>query len=307
MILIAAERHDVHARRVKQLLEDRDRVVRLFHATEFGPSQRLTFDPISGHGMIRGGDGLTFHTSDVTAVWYRRPGRTVADPGITDSLDRSFAENEWQFALDGFFSAMPVPVISPPLRQRAAIKPRQLAAASAAGLRVPKTLITSDAEEAVAFVRSHSRVIHKAMSSPPHRLLDTREWSAFEESRLDDLALSPIVLQEMIEGPSDLRVTVVGQQLFTAEIHGTPRYRGPDSRLDLDAPCNPYHLSDDVSHAILRVMETLGLAFGTVDLKRTWDGDFVFFEVNPQGQFLYIEIRTAQQISAAVADLLMAA
>ena len=51
-------------------------------------------------------------------------------------------------------------------------------------------------------------------------------------------------------------------------------------------------------------MDELGLVFGTVDLKLANSGEHVFLEVNPQGQFLYIEILTGLPISNALAEFL---
>ncbi len=52
-------------------------------------------------------------------------------------------------------------------------------------------------------------------------------------------------------------------------------------------------------------MDKLGLVFGTIDLKLADSGERVFLEVNPQGQFLYIEIQTGLPISNALAELLI--
>ena len=51
-------------------------------------------------------------------------------------------------------------------------------------------------------------------------------------------------------------------------------------------------------------MKELGLPFGTIDMKLTDDGEHIFLELNPQGQFLYIEILTGLPIASAVADFL---
>ena len=51
-------------------------------------------------------------------------------------------------------------------------------------------------------------------------------------------------------------------------------------------------------------MHELNLVFGTIDLKITTGGEYVFLEVNPQGQFLYVEILTGMPITSAVAKLL---
>jgi biotin carboxylase len=54
-------------------------------------------------------------------------------------------------------------------------------------------------------------------------------------------------------------------------------------------------------------MNELGLVFGTVDLRVTDDNEYVFLEVNPQGQFLYVEILTGMPITAALAEFLAGA
>jgi glutathione synthase/RimK-type ligase-like ATP-grasp enzyme len=51
-------------------------------------------------------------------------------------------------------------------------------------------------------------------------------------------------------------------------------------------------------------MTRLGLVYGAIDMRRTPDGEYVFLEVNTAGEFLFIEDRTGQPISSAVAKWL---
>ena len=173
------------------------------------------------------------------------------------------------------------------------------------GLRVPDTIVTSDPAAAEAFVEKHGRrVIHKAMTAPRNHLLDTRRWCEDDRKALADVAIAPTVFQELIDGPADLRVTIVGKELFAARIETAAGRAGIDSRLDSDAPCHAYDLPPDLVARLLALMAALGLAYGTIDLKVTDDGEHVFFEVNTQGQFLYIEILTGLPITRAMAALL---
>ncbi|MEV4245300.1 hypothetical protein AB0J63_18065 [Streptosporangium canum] len=48
-----------------------------------------------------------------------------------------------------------------------------------------------------------------------------------------------------------------------------------------------------------------GLTYGAIDLILTPDGRYVFLEINPNGQFLWIEDATGLPIGAAIGDLLM--
>ena len=55
----------------------------------------------------------------------------------------------------------------------------------------------------------------------------------------------------------------------------------------------------------MRLVAELGLAYGAIDLVLTPDGRYVFVEINPNGQYLWIEHGTATPISDAVCDLLL--
>jgi glutathione synthase/RimK-type ligase-like ATP-grasp enzyme len=181
----------------------------------------------------------------------------------------------------------------------------QLSVAARVGLRVPKTLITSDPAEALNFLGdSEGAMVHKAMTSPQHKFLDSRLWDANDAQRIDDLPLCPTIFQERIIGPADVRATVVGDRILSARIETSDGCAGVDSRLDGDAPCTPCQLPIDVEDGLRRLMKELGLVFGTIDLKIADNGDHVFLEVNPQGQFIYIEIRAGLPISDTLAEFL---
>jgi hypothetical protein len=52
-------------------------------------------------------------------------------------------------------------------------------------------------------------------------------------------------------------------------------------------------------------MRRLGLVYGAIDLRLTPEGRYVFLEINPSGQFLYVEHATGQPITAALAKALI--
>ena len=305
MILILSNPKDVHARHVASKLRQRGKDVTCIPRAVFGDGASLAFSPVMRRGSILFPDGTRIATDDVSAVWYRRPGPVSCNPAVTDERDRSFTETEWGQALDGFFTTAFRRVVSPPLNQRAATKPVQLCIASRLGLRVPRTLISSDREAAIAFVADHDgAVVHKAMSAPPHAFIDTRVWDSEASHQAEELSICPTILQEHIVGPADVRVTRIGGQMFSACIHTGQGRSKIDSRLDHNVPYTPYELPNDVEALLFRLMDELGLVFGTIDLKLTASGEHVFLEINPQGQFLYVEILAGLPISDALADYL---
>jgi D-alanine-D-alanine ligase-like ATP-grasp enzyme len=113
-----------------------------------------------------------------------------------------------------------------------------------------------------------------------------------------------VTFQEYVPGV-DLRVTVVGDQVFTAEIDATATSYPVDMRMVLDeAAMRPAGLPAAVEKSLLALTQRLGLTFGAADLRRRPDGRHVFLELNPAGQWLFVEARTGQPITSAVAGLL---
>jgi glutathione synthase/RimK-type ligase-like ATP-grasp enzyme len=115
---------------------------------------------------------------------------------------------------------------------------------------------------------------------------------------------APVIFQEAVAG-SDVRVTIVGTQVFAAELRTEESGYAYDFRVDTHhCPTTVHHLPEDVAAALLRLLDVLGLWYGAVDLRRTPEGEYVFLEINPAGQWLFVEYATGQPIAAALAGLL---
>jgi glutathione synthase/RimK-type ligase-like ATP-grasp enzyme len=107
-----------------------------------------------------------------------------------------------------------------------------------------------------------------------------------------------------VAADADVRVTVVGDRLFPTAIRATPGGYDVDYRMDLaGATFTPTDLPQETERRLRALMARLGLVYGAIDLRRTPDGD-VFLEVNPAGEWRFIEERTGQPITDAMADLL---
>jgi hypothetical protein len=243
---------------------------------------------------------------DVRSVWHRRSYRPIMPDPVRDDRDRRFGTREWLDSFFGLIFATGAHIVNDPNRELAAVKPLQLSVAQEVGLRVPDTLITNDPTLALAFVERHdNNVVHKTITPPSHRFLPTKRWSAADVPALADLWMTPTIFQEAIECARELRVTVVGQQVFAARF--APRAdRGTilDGRLDLDVPYERHELPHSVQRSILALVRALGLVYSTLDFKLTDEGEYVFLELNPAGQFLYIEILSGLPITNAMAELL---
>lgn len=105
----------------------------------------------------------------------------------------------------------------------------------------------------------------------------------------------------------DVRLTVVGERMFAAELYpenGTPP-PGLDWRQHHEhVRYRPCQVPDTVAAAVLALMNRLGLSFGALDFVVTPDYEWVFMEINANGQWAWIERATGLPIAAAIAELL---
>ena len=306
MIAIIASPKDIHVRYIERELEKLGRRVRVIDTRDFGQGTLIDY-PIGGASEITPIHGAPVSLRDISTVWYRRPFHGQIAAGVRDPEDRRFCRQEWATTFDGVLLNLDARFVNPVVAEFAAVKPRQLQVAAQCGFRIPDTLITNDPAKVDVFLDKHQRrIIHKALTAPANRLLATRCWDEADREAFDSLPLAPTMFQEQIFGPADIRATVVGDEIFAARIATEEGRAGVDSRLDLDAPYELHLLPDPVARALRDTMARLGLVYGTVDMKIDRDGDYVFLEINPQGQFLYVEILTGMPIGAALARLLAA-
>jgi hypothetical protein len=143
-----------------------------------------------------------------------------------------------------------------------------------------------------------SAVIKTVHGTPRSQLFSVR----VTDHHLDDddvLRICPTIFQEYVPG-SHLRVLRCGRHTYAVQIE-TERL---DWRLDLDTPMFPVQLDAEVERQLGYVLERLGLRMGVADLKLTPAGDPVWLELNPQGQFLFLEGLTGLDLTGAFADFL---
>ena len=190
-------------------------------------------------------------------------------------------------------------------------RPVQLAAAHQGGLTIPATLITNDPVRARAFAVAQGELVYKPMTHVPPgqgRVLYAVPISAddLEGEAGDAIAGSMHLLQRRITAAYAARLTVVDGRIFAAAIHAHSDAARMDWRSDYDALT--YEAVDppvDVAEGVRIMMNRLSLRFGALDFLVTEQGEWYFLEVNPNGQWAWIEQETGLRISSAIADALV--
>lgn len=314
MILAVSHPEDPHAERVLEVLAGGGHDARLLDLSQLGAGGHLTFDYTVGCRPLLsvsppGVDGEDL--AQATAVWWRRP-RSADVSTIGDQAARVFATNEWNEAVGGLWLLLDQArwMNDPANDERAARKAHQLRVAVECGLRIPRTLITSDPDQARRFVAAEGlgRTVFKTFSCTHEVWRETRIVREDDLEVLDAVRLAPVIFQEYVPPGVDVRLTVVGDRMFAAAIDAGGTDYPVDFRMSLgQARVEPVEPPPAVAEGLRRMMSRLGLVYGAVDFRRAPDGTWVFFEVNTAGEFLFIEERTGQPITQAVADWLSAA
>jgi len=186
-------------------------------------------------------------------------------------------------------------------------KPYQLKIARECGFAVPDTLITNEPAAVMDFRNQHGgNIVYKAFNQRGLIWRPTRILRDEDLSLLDNLRHAPVIFQPVVPGIRDVRVTAIGPHIFATEFD-IEKMDGVDYRLRMqEIPCRPHELPPVLEAQVRSFMARLGLQYGGIDFRLTHEGQYVFFEINTAGEFLYVEDRTGQPISEAMAAHLAA-
>jgi glutathione synthase/RimK-type ligase-like ATP-grasp enzyme len=216
--------------------------------------------------------------------------------------------------LGGVLMSLPCRWVNHPSRiADAEYKPVQLVAAARAGLRVPATVVTNDVSSARDFATGvGGPVVYKTLASPAvpdGDRLGLIYTTGVDRDRLDDerIGLTAHLFQRRMAKRRDVRVTIVGDRVFAVDIRvqGSPRAM-LDWRADYAA--HRYEVTElppDVEKRLVEMVHGLGLRFAAVDFvvdAEDQNEGYVLVDVNPNGQWGWLQETTGLPVAAAVAD-----
>lgn len=272
-------------------------------ALNAGPISRCASGAWRGD-IVHRVSGAALSASAVGAAWLRKRA-SYSFPSALSKAEQGFAENEmdhlllgWLNALDCFWMSHPSAV------RRAGWKIEQLDRARRFGFTTPASLVTNRRDEVDAFRRAAGGdIIYKPLSSArlagdgaprdgdASYMLLTTLITEQNADALDAVAELPCLFQHYIPKRCELRVTVINDDVFAARIDSQADartavdYRDFTADIRYDVEVLPRAVEDQCRNYV----RSYGLTFGAIDLIVTPDGDFVFLEINPAGQFLFVE------------------
>src|SRR5579864_893808 len=309
-ILIVSQSDDVHALSIKKAILDQgfDQCF-LVEADKVSghPSVSLRLGTSSASGHVRESEGRVVSVGEARVLWMRRfsPTQSLGPGQFDEDGSQELIDNDCGGALSAMFDICFKGswISNPSATLEASNKIYQLEVAHQCGFRVPDTLVTQDKQEVLQFVETHrGEVIVKPVVGMESRFLLTRRLVRPELIDEEAYWQCPAIYQEYIPGSRHVRLNCFGHRSFAVSI----KTLETDWRPDLTVPVSIWPVPDHVHALARKVLDALGLAMGIVDLKETPSGDLVWFEVNPHGQFLFLEAMTGLKLSQYFAEFLIA-
>lgn len=296
-VVLVGHPSDEHCDHVGALLQKRDNVTVARLSRESLPEANFVWRP---NGECRIGEVVP----SFTAGWWRRPGRPRYEEYAHDVID--FVADECRDAFDGAIVSNGSNWLTHPRDLlRAELKLVQMQAANKLGLRLPATLVTNMAQEAQEFARTHGPVVVKPIryglvaSQPVPQVAFTSEVTLAD---LESLSGPPVIVQERIPARVHLRVVTVGSRAFISTLQAAEL----DWRMELE---NHNRFVPDeserymtVASSALRIARNLDLGFSAQDWIETPDREVYLLELNPSGQWLFLDDGHRGAIGNAVAD-----
>lgn len=240
-----------------------------------------------------------------------------------EALEGSPDEGYSEFCAEEFFVALRGALLQIPLNKwindpfmeaRADNKPYQLYMANQCGLPVLPSLVSQDRATLVKFSNDFEACVIKPLGNVSLVNSDQNgKCFASYTARLDTEHLlddswdesCPVFLQKYAEKKSDIRITVVDNFVFSAELIQTNlTERSTDFRIAKELVTQPTEIPEEIANNLVLMIKKMGLRFSSCDFCSLPDGRMFFLEANVSGNFLWTELEAGLKITSALADAL---
>jgi glutathione synthase/RimK-type ligase-like ATP-grasp enzyme len=258
-------------------------------------------------------NGKQILLEEIGSVWYRRPTPLQADNHLP-IMQQIFIEREARAGLWGILRSIDGAWVNhPDAIRESAYKPRQLWMARRLGLNIPRTLITNNPDDFERFYEEcQGKVIYKLMGFPYYEVENGAVVSTFTSLVPVDMLKEAYrikrtahLFQEYQRKICDLRIIIIGEQLFAIEIHPLSEETRIDFRRDYRALRYEVHcLPQEIELALFSMARTYRLHYAAIDLLYTTEKQYLFLELNPVGQLGWLEEPTGLPLFQTLAHFL---
>jgi len=252
------------------------------------------------------------------SIWFRKPTYLEPHELPVDEEYQTFTHIAYKESVKAFYDLLCEKFWLSDYRaiMRANNKLLQLELAYDLGFNVPQTMVTSNPKEANKFRERNGLIVAKSLSFEPIQrdndvvAFFTTKINPEDEVDFSGLSVAPAIFQKAITNKRDLRITVVGETVHTAEVIPSSSIKDEiDWRVGIlqkdKIKYEQYKsLPTEIAQKCVALTKTANLAFGAIDMVIDNQGNYWFLEINPNGQWAFIEDGTDLPIAKSIANLL---
>ncbi|MDY7395196.1 hypothetical protein UMM65_08075 [Aureibaculum sp. 2210JD6-5] len=248
---------------------------------------------------------------NITSVWFRRT--MLPEINNVNNGEKIFLLREYDALLSNIFNLFKLEkwLSNPKYIYIAENKLIQLKKAQEIGFKIPDTLVSNSKIALKKFIKNHnSNVIIKPLNQgrinngKNVRNIFTNKIDKNTIDKIKEYTLTPSIIQSYIEKEYELRVTVVNDKVFSAKIDSQTNENTKIDWRREKIKFTIYSLPNAISQMCVQLVKELNLSFGAIDLIKTKNGSYIFLEINPNGQWAWIEFDTGLKISDEIIKFL---
>lgn len=242
-------------------------------------------------------------------IYFRAPVFLRTQSKKVLSLDEQLERNQWSAFIRNLSVFENTIWVNHPVNiYRAENKMLQLCVAKQNKLEIPKTFLTND----TSCLPSEKKFIVKSLDTAlfydfdnDNEMFTYSNIVTSDELQEYDLTQAPVVIQEALNPKIDCRITYVDGVMFPVQILFNGHGLYGDWRYKKDSlEYKSFSLPSTIERSIKAVMNSLNLKFGGIDLIFC-DGKYYFIEVNPTGEWGWLETVAGLKISDEICNAMM--
>jgi glutathione synthase/RimK-type ligase-like ATP-grasp enzyme len=314
-VLLITNKGDVTTDFIVKELRTKGATFYRLNTEEIGTTVHISFSiNAQKYILVDTAQNISINLITIKSIYFRRP-ELKSDFSEVTREEAKFLRSEILATLEGLFKILKNAFWLNTVEniRTAESKIYQLILAKEIGFKIPPTTVTNIPGEALTFYNSNeqSSVIKPIRSG---LIVNSNDEEVIFTSKVDldkkdanRIKQCPVLLQKFIDKQFDLRITVVGRNIFAAQIHSQTSVEAMiDWRKSIEPlPYSIIKLPSEIESHCLKLLERLNLNFGAIDMVTDKKGDCFFLEINPNGQWAWIEKQLDFPIAKTITELLI--
>jgi hypothetical protein len=312
-ILAITTPEDPHVDMVEEKLGGNEKIW-IYDPSKFPDDTNITFY-FDGEEMAIHSEGRNLN--EVRSVWFRKPKYLKPDEHDVPPEYMEFTHDAYEYGVKALYDLLRDKFWMSPFRSimTANNKVLQLELAREVGFSVPATMLTNNPSDAISFRDEFQYIVAKSLAFSPVKVGDdlysfyTTRISPDNEIDFSGLPVSPTLFQEEVQDKIDVRVTIVGDEIFPCLIRPTKSVEGEvdwrEGIMSDEVSYQVFHdFPEEMASKCVEMVQKLGLSFSAMEFALDSEGNYWFIENNPNGQWAFIEEETGMPIAESIAELL---